>query len=132
MYKSINVKWAETLPPGCPPADAIAPNNSAFYRLVDQIPPLISDFASKKQLQPNQAYNDECIARAVSLFDKEDLCIRNKKLPMLKDKKVLEIILPSNCGLIKQTFKKGHWSWWRFGDFDIVKHCMEFYNKDKS
>jgi len=116
--------WAEILPDGCPPPDAEKPNNEAYFRLVDAVPPAISDFQSTRALYPERKVRDECIARSVSIFGTEDRCKNAKLLPALKGKEIFKIQLPPESGLVKET-GRDHYSWWRLGSFDIVGYCKE-------
>jgi len=38
------IRWAEDLPDGSPPSDALPPQNEEFFRLVSTIPPSERDF----------------------------------------------------------------------------------------
>ena len=122
--RDIQTAWAEPLPPGCPPFDAYPPDtDSCYYRLVDTIPPQITDFHSNRMLFPKRHVEDECIARAVSLLGSDGACAISQKFPTLRHKKPLRIVLPPESGLIKKT-GNDHWSWWRARGFDIVKYCQ--------
>ena len=60
--------WAESLPDGCPPENAFAPQNDMFYRLVDTVPPEDKDFWSHRKLFPNRKFNiSECLACSCSM-----------------------------------------------------------------
>ena len=118
-------EWAETLPNDCPPEDALLPQNDNYYRLVKEIPPTDSDFWSHRKLYPSKPFNiNECITRACSLINNLKRCNNLTKLPPHKDKKVVQIILPPESGLVKKTgARSSHFSWWRAKDFDVIQHC---------
>lgn len=107
----------------CPPEDAFLPNGETeLYRIV-KYNTIISDcFVSHRKKNPTKSYPNECIARAVSTFDSiEGLLNAFIKTPAGKKKERLigKVVLQENDGMIKQTFKEGHYSWWRSQSFDI-------------
>lgn len=117
--------WAEILPNKCPPEDAVTPLNLVYYRMVDSIPPTEIDFASQRALHPAKFFKDidECVARSTSLFDSCNGCksARDRR-DGLKHKKIIEIKLSHDSGVIKNTFRQGHYSWWRFKEYDVSIH----------
>ena len=87
--------WAETLPSQCPPAEAKQPDNTAYYRYVATIPLCEADFLSQRKLLPLKQFRvDECTARAVSVFNNPEKIKSLSKLPNLRGKKLVEIVLP--------------------------------------
>ena len=121
-----NRKWDEPLPTGCPPQDAIAPTGNAYFRLVDSVPPTDRDFWSQRRLFPEKAFRvDECTARACSLISDIDRCVGLLKLPTQKNRKVVAFTLRADSGLIKDTGKWYHYSWWRAKGFDPLPFCTE-------
>lgn len=118
--------WAEPLPPGCPPNDAVRPSATCFYRFVAAFPPSERDFHSQRMLCPSRSFGQgECIASAVSLVDSLAGCGLVKKLPLYKNKRiVVMIVLPPESGLVKQTgTNQWHYSWWRRRGFDPIPRC---------
>lgn len=106
--------WYEELPKYCPPEDAFPPQSRIFYRVSEGNPSKDSDFFSQRKLQPQKQFNvDECIARAVSVFENKSDAERIAKLPKFKGCVIAEIALTEKDGLIKKTFSKSHYSWWR-------------------
>jgi hypothetical protein len=117
-------EWSEELPPNCPPKEAEPPNDRRFYRLVDSFPPSSSDFVSNRTLFPNSRFNvDECVARALSIFETEAACTRIRKLPLHKHQVLVVLSLPDASGLILRTAKHTHYSWWKRRSFDPIPIC---------
>jgi hypothetical protein len=116
------LEWAEMLPPNCPPQDARQPNNERFFRLVDSLPPTAEDFYSQRRLYPSKQFSNECRALAVSLFGSYTDCQEKKKLPNLKQKMVVGIVLPPESGVILKTVRT-HYAWWMAKHFDPVPCC---------
>ena len=116
--------WAETLPNRCPPEDAISPSGEYFYRISKGNPVEDSDFFSQKKLAPDKKFTgegiDECIIRAVSVYSNIEDAKRTLKLPKFKGGCIAKIVLNGDDGLIKKTFKKSHYSWWRTQSFDFT------------
>ena len=78
------MEWAEDLPEGCPPPDAIAPGSEIFFRAVLTFPPTEIDFQSQRKQQPNKYYSNECEARALSMFSTLEGCKQLKKYGFFK------------------------------------------------
>jgi len=121
------LEWAEPLPKDCPPKDSFAPQNEKFYRLVESIPPVERDFWSTRMLFPDKRFNtSECIARACSIISDMAGCYNILKLPAQRNKKIVEITLPPESGLIKKTGRRSyHFSWWRAKGFNPIPYCVE-------
>ncbi|MBK8564765.1 MAG: hypothetical protein IPN76_15875 [Saprospiraceae bacterium] len=115
------MNWFEDLPENCPPKDAIVPNGENFYRLAKNNPPKNEDFFSQRKEFPFTIFDSipECLARAVSTWKTTDKCREQKKYPRHRNKVIAELTLYKKDGLIKQTFKNNHYSWWRSDDFSI-------------
>ena len=120
-------EWAEELPPNCPPVDAVQPDNTHFYRLVESIPPRDKDFWSQRKLYPLKSFNTtECIARSCSLLSTIESSLELIKLPTQQNKKIVKVILPPPSGRIKKTGRDvAHFSWWRVKNFDPISACVE-------
>jgi len=119
--------WFEPLPGGCPPPDATEPNNDIFFRLTKAYPPSESDFWSQRKLYPNKPFHtSECRAMSLSIYSDLEACLLIRKLNPHKEKKIIQITLPSESGVLKQTGKDpNHYSWWRKHGFDPITNCME-------
>lgn len=114
------MNWYEELPNNCPPNDAVEPNGQEFFRLCEVNPASNSDFYSQKKENSNRIFAgvSECILRAVSLWDDQNKCLKQKKYPAQRKKVLGKIELSKEDGLIKNTFKPNHYSWWRSDKFD--------------
>lgn len=114
------MNWYEELPEDCPPNDAIEPNGQEFFRLCVEDPANDSDFYSQKKENPTRTFAgvSDCILSSVSLWDDRTKCLKQKKYPTQKNKVLGKIQLNKEDGLIKNTFKANHYSWWRSHSFD--------------
>ena len=114
--------WHEELPNNCPPKDAFEPKGRVFFRLCKSNPADTSDFYSQKKEHSERTFAgvSECILRAISLWDDQHKCLKQKKYPTQKNKVLGKIVLNKNDGRIKNTFKPNHYSWWRSNTFDPV------------
>jgi hypothetical protein len=119
--------WAEELPPNCPPATATAPQYEVFYRLAKQFPPTPEDFYSHRKLYPQKTFHTtECRARSLSIFSNFEECRKLLKLPLHRQKKMLELILPPESGVILQTGTQlTHYSWWKTAKYNPLLDCQE-------
>jgi hypothetical protein len=116
--------WSEELPPNCPPAEARPPGLRRFYRLVNSFPPSASDFLSNRALFPDRRFNvDECIARALSIFETAKACSRIRRLPLHRDQVLVAFSLPDSCGVILRTAGHTHYSWWSRRGFNPIPMC---------
>lgn len=114
------MNWYEELPDNCPPSDAFEPEGQEFFRLCVGDPAISSDFHSQKKENPSRTFAgvSDCILSSVSLWDDKNKCLKQKKYPTQKNKVLGKIELQKEDGLIKNTFKPNHYSWWRSGSFD--------------
>jgi hypothetical protein len=124
--KNIKYIWAEDLPNGCPPTDAVV-LEGIYYRLVESFPPTEKDFWSQRKLFPSKTFRtNECIARACSMMTSLEDCIALRKLPTHRHKQVVEVLLSGNNGVGKKTgSSSSHFSWWRTRDFNPLPCCKE-------
>jgi hypothetical protein len=112
--------WYEELPDNCPPIDSVEPDGREFFRLCKSNPAVDSDFHSQRKDNSDRKFAGvpECILCAVSIWDDENKCLDQRKYPAHKNKVLGKIILRQNDGLIKNTFKPNHYSWWRSAGFN--------------
>lgn len=110
----------------CPHEDALPPDGKkVFYRYIHRDIVKSESFLPTvpKPDKPLPYYYDQCVGKAVSLFDHLD-ALRNGvfSLPHHKGKKrIVGIIkLTEKDGLIKQIGHKNHHSWWRSQQFDYT------------
>ncbi len=113
--------WFEQLPEQCPPKDAFIPKGETFYRLVNGQPATSEDFISQRAEFPWKDFLniDKCIIRAVSIFKVKEDCEKMLKFPRHKTKSVYTLELAESDGVVKQTFKPSHHSWWRTSNFEL-------------
>jgi hypothetical protein len=113
--------WFEELPEKCPPENAFDPDGRVFYRLSATQQPTEEDFKSQRANCPTCKFKDvsECIARSISVWDDFEKCLNLLKLPRHKGKAAMKIEMTSGDGLVLQTFKPNHYSWWRTQTFEI-------------
>lgn len=121
------IDWFEPLPVNCPPQDSSQPNGDSYFRLVESIPPSDRDFWSHRKLYPDRRFNtSECTARACSVVSDPVECAKLLKLPTQRNKKIVELKLLPESGVIKQTGQnKYHYSWWRTKNFDPKSYYTE-------
>lgn len=115
--------WTEKLPDKCPPEEAFDPDGLTFYRFAITNPPTENDFQSQRQLNPFTNYPNisECTVRSLSIWDDLEKCLNLLKLPRHKNKPkiVMQLNLVTGDGLVLQTFKPNHFSWWRSINYDV-------------
>ncbi|PBJ92304.1 hypothetical protein CMV24_27940 [Pseudomonas plecoglossicida] len=114
--------WYEALPEQCPPGEAFSPNEFVCYRLCESNTVTDRDFLSHRHLFPHKTFNvPECRARSISVFrDKNDLS-GILKLPVHRNKTVVQLKLNACDGVAMKTGKvnDSHYSWWRSSGFDM-------------
>lgn len=110
--------WPTDFPNQCPPEDAVA-SHDTFYRLVDSDQVSEQDFWSYRQLldagveRPRKTHPDPCMAVGVSVFDTPENANRVRgAFGALRSKRVAAGGL-GGSGVVKQTGRKGHHTWWR-------------------
>ncbi|WP_143473500.1 hypothetical protein [Flavilitoribacter nigricans] len=107
----------------CPHEDSIHPDGEqAFYRIVKHNPATSDCFVSHRKKYPTREFSDECIARAVSTFNSiEGLFNAFIRTPAgrKKERLVATLVLTQTDGMLKQTAREGHYSWWRSRNFDF-------------
>ncbi|OAV72502.1 hypothetical protein Barb6_01067 [Bacteroidales bacterium Barb6] len=118
------MEWFEALPEQCPPENAFEPNNELFYRIVRSENIEFSDFISQREADNTKVFTgiSECTARTLSVFNNLDATKKLLKLPKFRNKKIAEIILSKEDGLLLKTFTNPyHYSWWRAKSYDISR-----------
>lgn len=109
---SFEMEFAD-LPVGCPPSDA-QPCVGEIYRLVPSLPIDQSGFVSHFDRFPGKKWQDECIAKGLSVQRSyEAICKLRKRFKRgYRDHKVVFASLNPAIGVIKQTKSEGHYTWW--------------------
>lgn len=118
--------YRESLPEGCPPAEAeeIAKVREV-YRLVRSNPPTLDDFRSQRAEKPEAVFGgvDECRARGLSVYANRADCDKTLKLPRFRRHHACKVELGEGAGRILQTGQPSHHTWWPLAGFDILAHC---------
>lgn len=123
--------WFEELPEQCPEADAKSPNGEIYYRLIESEKISCQDFWSHRKIWPHRAFKtSECRARSVSIFEDISQCTKLLMLSLHENKRVAQIKLTPDSGLLKRTGKAGHNSWWRNNSFDPVSNAKLVQNSE--
>jgi hypothetical protein len=112
----------------CPHEDAFVPDGAKTYFRVLKSNELNSDCFLPTKIaitidKPLPSGFDDCIGKSVSIFDSlEEMVNGYFKLPHNRGKKkhIGILQLKPNDGVLKQTFRKSHHSWWRSQAFDIA------------
>jgi hypothetical protein len=103
-------------PPGCPPADAVAPAGK-FYRL-NPFPTLNEQFLlSQYEKDIDRPFGEaDCKARALSLAATLDDAVRlRSRIKAMRSWPLVEVTLDGAPGLLKHTpssMQSSHHSWW--------------------
>jgi len=118
------MNWTEELPESCPPKEAFEPDDKVVYRLSASGQSIEDEYQSQRSICPKCTFKNvtECLTRSLSVYDDLAKCQQLQKLPRFKDRwnAILELKLNSNDGMIQQTFKNNHFSWWRTTEFDLT------------
>lgn len=110
----------------CPHIDAFVPDGAKTYFRVLKTNEINSDCflpTTIKTDKPLPEEFDDCIGKSVSIYDDLEGMINGFfRLPHNRGKKkhIGILQLKSNDGMLKQTFRKSHHSWWRSQAFDIA------------
>lgn len=122
--------FRETLPPGCPPREALhLEGTKVFYRLVRTIPPSDCDFHSRWREKPEQRGNwrrqgEECKVKGLSIFKRAKSAQYATKYPDLQDRVVCRVEVTPRSGPVTQG-GSSHRTWWPYKDFDILSQYHE-------
>ena len=120
------MKYREPLPEGCPPDEAETISNECIvFRLVRNNPPIDCDFKSQRTEKPEAKFDDaaECLARGLSVR-KEESDIRNMlRLPKFQNALICRITLGKGAGIMQQTGRNSHQTWWPFAGYNILENC---------
>ncbi|CAK1770519.1 conserved hypothetical protein [Vibrio crassostreae] len=114
--------WTHPLPTQCPPQDAKPVNGTLkVYRLVETVPSTDKDWLPYSELEkieppkvPHEDFDDfvNCVKHGISVFTKLR-CVKGKrKMKKFKGFKIIEGNITSNDGVVLQTYKPSHHTWW--------------------
>jgi hypothetical protein len=118
--------FLEPLPPGCPPAEGLEIKGPQdVYRLVRTNPASLDDFRSQRAEKPDATFNGvtECQACGVSVHTDRSDTLRLLKLPGLRGRLVARITLDAGAGVLLQTGRSTHHTWWPLRGFDLLGAC---------
>ena len=118
--------YRESLPEGCPPAGAEEITSERLvFRLARSTPATEADFRSQREERPEAVFTGvtECQARGLSVFGERSDAVRASKLPALRGRAICRLMLSAGAGMIQQTGRPSHHTWWPLADFKILDHC---------
>ncbi|MCI6800913.1 MAG: hypothetical protein MR891_04695 [Bacteroidales bacterium] len=115
------VVWVPDMPDGVPPEEISIPNEHVLYRLTKGEKATEEDLTTYFEKDPNKDWGNKLAeAYAVSLYDDLGKTSKLLKLASLKKSKgVSRFILNPENGVVKQTGKSYHYSWWKTNKIDI-------------
>ena len=118
------MRYREPLPDGCPPdiAEEIDVPRDVF-RLVRTDPPTETDFRSQREEKPDRAFTNECQARGLSVHTERQDSENALRLPTLRGRLVCRLRLGPGAGVILQTGRYSHHTWWPLADYDVLEQC---------
>lgn len=120
----VSPEFREKLPKGCPPGNASSKGFEEVYRLVDNNPPVQTDFDSHEALGLKRIHGAcPCRWASCSLFIKKQAALSLKKLPKFKEKFVASMAIPDNVGVSR--VRKGHVDFWMFKSFDPTAAVLD-------
>lgn len=109
------------MPDGVPPENICIPYNHVFYRLTKGERASVGDLTTYYENDPNKDWGEAFAkAYAVSLYNDLNKTSKLIKLPSLRNSKgVAKFVLNPKNGVVKQTGKPYHYSWWKTNEIDI-------------
>lgn len=123
-----NVAWRLKMPSGCPPEDIDIPDSHILLRLTHCENGNLSfnDLLTYSELDPNKDWGEMLpYSLGLSLCETVEKAKKLLKLPNIRRqqlKGVAEILLMPTDGVVKQTGKKGHYTWWQTTSFQLGNH----------
>lgn len=112
-------EFLEPLPDSCPPSNVTTPSEQVLWRLVKSETPSANDFISQRQRLPARQYDDECLARSISLVTSLAVCRAVVKSPRMKFSHAVPIPHDPAMGI---WHKDGptHVNWWPYKTTDPI------------
>ena len=96
-----------------------------MFRLVRSNPSTDDDFRSLRAERPLAVFEvSECLARGVSVYERQADCEKTRKLPRFRTSHVCQVQLEAGAGHVQQTFKPSHHTWWPFATYNIADHSQ--------
>lgn len=113
--------WVPDMPDGVPPEEICIPHEHVLFRLTKGENATEEDLTTYFEKDPNKDWGDKLAeAYAVSLYNDLDKTNRLLKIASLKKSKgVSKFTLNPENGVVKQTGKTYHYSWWKTNKIDI-------------
>lgn len=110
----LTTSFAESLPPLCPPSDAVDQEIDTVFRLVSSQTPTIADFNSKAaQGHVCPAHLDACSWASCSLFKEARSLLKYTRL-RLERPYLATLKIPIGVGMHKISGKRGHVDFWSY------------------
>lgn len=121
------IKWVPDMPDGVPPEDICIPNNHFFYRFTKEVNITEQDLITYYEMNSERDWGANFAESfALSLFDDINKASRLLSIPSLRNSKgISKITINAQDGVVKQTSKPYHYSWWKTNQFDINTVEME-------
>lgn len=119
MPQTNGLEFLEALPESCPPTSVNAPNEPVLWRLIKSGSPSAADFHSQRERLPTRHYDDECLARSVSLVTSLAVCRAVVKSPRMKFSHAVPITYDPSYGIWHKD-SETHVNWWPYVTTDPV------------
>lgn len=119
MSQANGIDFLEPLPESCPPSEVIAPKESVLWRLLKSGSPTAVDFFSQRERLPTRHYDDECLARSISLVTSLAVCRAVIKSPRMKFSHAVPVPHDPRCGVWHKD-SETHVNWWPYITTDPV------------
>lgn len=115
------VTWAPEMPDGVPPEVIQVPKEHPLFRLTKENKLSEDDLITYHELDPNKDWGDKFVnSFGVSLFDDLTKVDKLLKIPSLrKSKGISKLVLNPLDGVVNQTGRKHHYTWWKTTYFDM-------------
>lgn len=116
-----SVEWVPKMPEGVPPDDILIPHEHTLYRLTKGTNISEEDLITYYEIDPNKDWGDKLSeAYAVSMYDDLNKTAKLTKMASLKKSKgVSAFVLSPKDGVVKQTGKSYHYSWWKTNKVEL-------------
>ena len=128
-YKSkFSINWKLTMPNGCPPEDIEVPDEHKFVRLTHDINGTLTedDLLTYSELYPDKDWGDKKFqSLGLSVNSTVEAAKRLLKLPYIRNNNLqgaAELCLVPTDGVVKQTGKKTHYTWWQTTSYVISNY----------
>lgn len=110
-------EFLEPLPDSCPPSNVTPPTEPTLWRLLKSGSPCAADFVSQRERLPTRPYDDECLARSISLVTSLAVCRAVVKSPRMKFSHAVPVPYDPSLGVWHKD-SETHVNWWPFKGID--------------